>query len=520
MSALKCRVVEDHFDDFLEGGMTEKERVKVEMHLGTCESCRQSLAVWKGFVHSIRNEELDTLPPMFERRLAIAAAAERGPESRNANWKRWATVSCGFAAAAVVALVLALQGTGLFERADSSAVATLSNSNPEIEEDLRSNLLVTTAEDGRRVIAVSPGTNLWLDKDAAVQVQSTRRDLVRFRLDKGRVVAEVKPPIPGYRFIVATPSGEVEAKGTVFSVEVTDEGRGKARVLRGVVEVRRIGKNKRLPLAILTLKAGQEGSVGDVVPVTANKVAVQLDECLLTGCPETNQADVALLATEIDVSNSAPTIDISATPTETNDNLATRSGIRSDLESTKKSPLKARRTGYKSDSKTDRNRKKRMDSLVSLALAKRKVGKYPEAAEIYRRLIDEYPRSGAAQNALVSLGQLELKELGRPGRALKHFEDYLSRAPKGFLAEEARLGQVRSSGRLGRLDDVERTATAYLKTHSNGYAGAEVLRRRGDARRKLGNCEGATEDYRKIQIRWPGSHQNKLAAKGLAECEP
>ncbi len=507
MSGLKCREVEDRFDDFIEGEMSEAERISVEMHLGTCLECRESLVLWKGFIYSARNEDPEPLSPMPERRLAIAAVNEREPYPKTVNWRRWALVSCGAAATAVIALVLVVQGAGAPAASKLETVAI----EPPGEKQL-----VATRRDGRRVIPVSPGTNLWLDTNAEVRVVTMQRGMSRFSLTSGRVVAEVKAPVPGYRFIVVTPSGEVEAKGTVFSVEVTHEGEERARVIRGVVEVRKTPKAGEVSASPLTLRAGDEGTVGSDAPVRSEKTALQMDACLLSGCDDISHVDIACLSGEAGATKQ-PEVVQSVEP-ETIRDIEPEIGPGTVESQLKKKGSNSGSVKVKGEPEANLEETERLDTLVSLALARRKAGKYSFAAETYRELIAQYPRSEAAKNALVSLGQLELVELGRPRKALTYFEKYLSRAPKGFLAEEARLGQVRACDRLGKYNDVERAASDYLKTHPGGYAGAEVLRRRGDAKQKRGDCLGAMVDYHELKTRWPSSRQNARAAKGIAAC--
>ncbi len=528
MSGSKCRHVEDRLDDFLAGELSEKERIRVEMHLGVCAHCRESLALWKGFVQTARTEEPEPLPPMVERRLAIAAAAERGPEPQQVvvNWKRWAVASCAVAAAAVFALVFVLRGAGLEETPKHQALATRSETHPQVRKKSETDTVVEITADNRRVIRVNPGTNLWLDKEAVVRVEVMRRDEARFQLESGRVVAEVKAPVKGYRFVVVTPSGEVEAKGTVFSVEVSSSGKERARVLRGVVEVRKTAVKGRPAHRPLTLRAGEEGRVGDEIPSRAVDTYLQKDACLVRGCAGPDSMKLALL----EVARVAETEQLHSDAKSVEQPIESSvpvvvDAVKRNMKGSKQQRVRKRSpdAGYQvapAESSGSQSRDSRLDTLVSLALTQRKAGTYPMAADTYRELIREFPTSAAARNALVSLGQLELVELGRPERALKYFEDYLSRAPSGFLAEEARLGQVRAFDRLRRLNDVIRAASYYLDTHPGGYAGAEVLRRRGDAKRKQGNCLGAVEDYHRIKTWWPGSRQNKHAAKGLVECAP
>ena len=115
-------------------------------------------------------------------------------------------------------------------------------------------------------------------------------------------------------------------------------------------------------------------------------------------------------------------------------------------------------------------------------------------------------------------GQLELTELGSPESALEQFEAYLERAPRGALAEEARLGAARAHHLVGHPRDVIAATTRYLEHHPGGYAGAEMMRRRADARRALGDCGGAVDDYRRLQTWWPASREYQRAQSGLAAC--
>lgn len=526
MKSLSCRKIENGIDDFLVGNLAEDARIRFEMHLGTCEQCRESIALWNGFANAVREEPLDSYPPLVERRMVIAALARRGPEPRpsSVNWKRWASMSLAAAAVAVFALFITLS-TGTKDRATDKTqspaqVASVSKTNNN------DGLAVTTMKDGRQVIAVSPGTNLWLDKDAKVLVEHIETKNARFRLEEGRVVAEVKAPVKGYRFVVATPNGEVEAKGTVFSVEVGSEGVEKARVMRGSIEVRQTERESREVLKSVVLQAGEESKVGGTVPTVATSEEMALDMCVVTGCPdvELESGDQTETEDEQELSDDqAATADVVETEAVDNDlkfvitgrSSAARKGSGSESVSGPSSEDDVADDSEASNEKSP----SRTRTLVSLALERRRSGGYSMAAETYRQLIREYPGSEDARNALVSLGQLELVELGRPKAALDNFRSYLKESPRGFLAEEARLGVVRALNKLGRMEALIQEASEYLYKHPGGYAGAEVLRLRGDAKRRSGDCKGAVEDYNQLKAWWPASRQNEHAKKGMSICE-
>ena len=546
MNNLSCRQIENGIDDFIGGSLPEHLRIRFDMHLGTCERCRESIQLWRGFSRSMSEEQLDPYPPLVERRLVIAAVSERSPERKpkQTNWKVWTSLSAAAAAVAVIALFVTLSlETNVFTPADAPSGSVLVTTiEPGLEKS--DDLSVTTKADGRQVIAVSPGTNLWLDNDAKVFVENVQKDQVRFRLEEGRVVAEVKAPVKGYRFVVVTPGGEVEAKGTVFSVKVDPGGVEQARVMRGVIEVRQTDSEDGKVLNSVLLQAGEESHVGDTEPRKATPSLLALDMCLVTACSKT---DVTALeeraASEVgEVSQNLIPGDVDRQVGERQD-VERQDGERhsddglGDANDDPDSPLVI--SGRSATSRKNTSSRQSLSNqresivvpehssaehasqiqqIVSLAIAKRRAGLYPLAAEAYRKLIREYPSSAEARNALVSLGQLELVELGKPKDALSHFKEYLSRSPKGFLAEEARLGLVRATARLGQSALLIREASEYLYRHPGGYAGAEVLRLRGDAKRKSGDCPGAVSDYKQLKDWWPASRQNKQAAKGLAAC--
>jgi TolA-binding protein len=84
---------------------------------------------------------------------------------------------------------------------------------------------------------------------------------------------------------------------------------------------------------------------------------------------------------------------------------------------------------------------------------------------LYRELADLFPGTREEVTSRVSLGRLLLDRMGNPGRALQLFESYLSAAPDGTLAEEARLGRALCLGRLGRSDEERGAWEDLLASH-------------------------------------------------------
>ncbi|HEY2404648.1 MAG TPA: FecR domain-containing protein [Polyangiaceae bacterium] len=111
--------------------------------------------------------------------------------------------------------------------------------------------LVTSANGGA-ALALSSGTTLDIEHDARLGVISTGASQ-RFSLARGALSAKVAKLGVGERFVIGTPDGEVEVRGTAFQVVVADRAddcnpRVRTRVLvsEGVVEVRALGASWRV----------------------------------------------------------------------------------------------------------------------------------------------------------------------------------------------------------------------------------------------------------------------------------
>jgi TolA-binding protein len=87
--------------------------------------------------------------------------------------------------------------------------------------------------------------------------------------------------------------------------------------------------------------------------------------------------------------------------------------------------------------------------LFAQAVAERQAGRNLAAIATFRSLQREFPDAPETTIALVSLGDL-LLDTGRQAEALRNFEAYLRRAPKGTLLPEAWIGKARALETLGR----------------------------------------------------------------------
>jgi tetratricopeptide (TPR) repeat protein len=114
--------------------------------------------------------------------------------------------------------------------------------------------------------------------------------------------------------------------------------------------------------------------------------------------------------------------------------------------------------------------------LLQDARRQMREGRYEDAVSSYSSILTAHPQSEAAHTVLVSLGQLQLLQLGQPARALGSFDAYLA-AGGGPLAEEARAARIRALRALSRSADEANAIEEFLTKHPRSFE-TEALRSR------------------------------------------
>jgi TolA-binding protein len=104
--------------------------------------------------------------------------------------------------------------------------------------------------------------------------------------------------------------------------------------------------------------------------------------------------------------------------------------------------------------------------LFAQANAKRREGQPSRARSLYRELQQRYPRAPEVEVSHVSLGRVHL-ELGEGRAALEQFARYLTKQPRGPLAEEALFGKATALARLQRPQAECQTWEALLAAFPN-----------------------------------------------------
>jgi ferric-dicitrate binding protein FerR (iron transport regulator) len=503
MASLSCKKFERLLDDYERGVLNEEDSISCDLHLGTCGNCRELLDNWRSFQLRSRTAEPAELPPLVERRMVVSALSGSREVPRKRLRPILVPVAAGVAVLIFVSLFILLNRDGEIQR-DNSTV------NPESKTPIaHGDMASVTAVPTRSLLEVNSDIRLWIRAGTEVRVERNDSKEGCFFLAHGHVVAEIDKQKQGYRFVVKTPQGQVQATGTVFSVEVDNNKKSVTRVLRGTVKVvENTTESGNQPT--YSLNAGQSGVIGETGPIVADLEAIERDQCLISGCqPENNEMDVREEVALVKMAPGGKLEEASVKPRHKEQKKASQ--IEDTGEEDKVEPDTSHRSSPK---KKNIN----VDKRIEQALGHRKKGEYRLAAEIYRELIDEYQNSQTTLSCHVSLGQLELEELGRPGVAATYFERYLEKAPKGFGSEEARLGLVKAYTKIGDQKAIITACLNYIENHSKGYASAQVLETLVLQHLRSNDCTSALDAGSKLDELWPNSIESRRSKESLQEC--
>ncbi|MCS6816884.1 MAG: zf-HC2 domain-containing protein [Blastocatellia bacterium] len=106
---MSCAKYQDRLSDYIDGGLSGRERLDLERHLRECESCR-TICEDLLYIHQLSRElpEYEPSPQLWERiAAAIAAETRAEPSGLPMGIRRWWARSVFAAAAAAAIIVLA-----------------------------------------------------------------------------------------------------------------------------------------------------------------------------------------------------------------------------------------------------------------------------------------------------------------------------------------------------------------------------------------------------------------------------
>ena len=260
----------------------DEDALEILTHLDHCAVCREAVS------RKIAVQQLTLevgMDPIAARRLAVRVLAKEKSIAGIGHWwlrAAW-TASGGF----VVLLMLSVFSP-LFQgvRAHYDSIRTVEPSTAResaasaVEQAALSAIRLesrTTA----KTFHVRQGAAVWMQRGTEVDLIADTMTLARARIIRGRIIVDISRRTPGFQFVVNTPTAEVLSLGTVFSVEVADDGRETIRVAKSAVVVR--PKGERDPIVV---RAGEELVLGGADTKRADEADVEGDLCLVRGnCP-------------------------------------------------------------------------------------------------------------------------------------------------------------------------------------------------------------------------------------------
>lgn len=361
--------------------------------------------------------------------------------------------------------------------------------------------------DGRACLAIDPRIEVCLDRSttASVEAQGGPQTLVDVR--RGHAIARLDPLADGRTFALGSSDVRVVAVGTIFSIDVSDDGASiTAAVLDGVVEVQTGDATLRLEahevvrlhpgglerarlsadaeardLELLSSAPALDGDIGYVaIEVAPADAEVLVDDRAIGRSPvmtalkvgehriELRGADGARLGETLGVregtivarrfalSGSAEVPEPSPPQDEVLEIIEEETSPEAALRERPRGPVTSPR------------------ELLAEARTLRREDRWADAASAYRRLLRDHPRSSEAHTASVSLGDLLLDRLGEPEQAARAYLRYI-KGGGGVLAPEARWGIVRARRKQGDAKAERKAIDEFLKHHPDD-ARAESLR--------------------------------------------
>ncbi len=292
-------------------------------------------------------------------------------------------------------------------------------------------------------LEIARGMKLGLAEHARAVIDGSGERRLTLRLERGRVALRV-PPEQHWNVSVVTALGLVEVKGTVFSVELTDDDL-RVDVLRGAVTVKCPGAPAVMVSAgeSLGLPAADRSPLDDE---TAQQIRELLGELKKVSIDRTTPEPVEPAEPTGPVEEESPS----------------RSVTRTVKNIPKEMPLPEPPSP---------------GELIRQARACRMSGDWKCAAERYRQVRDLYPGRPEAATALVLLAGIEIDQLDRPGKAIDHYRQYLGLGGKGALAVEAQYGICRAWKTLGRSAEERQALEDFVTKHPRDINASEARKR-------------------------------------------
>jgi hypothetical protein len=478
--------------------LSDDEMAFSRQHEASCAECRRELGVWESFgavVAEAPRAPVDSLALTEILRQKLAAQARREPDLapielvRRPRGRRVAYVAAIVALAASVALVVKTRrdDPAATQLADvhvtmASADGSVDQKTTEAGTVVRQGVALRAAG-GPLCLSVEPSVRACLAEGSEAVLADATLAHRRFDLKRGRISVSLDPQPRGTTFTVSTEAGTVTAVGTLFSVEVPQDGAPTiARVVHGVVDVRprRGGSQSLRAHEAMALDASgprelvqdeeqrdvQLSRLGDLTAIEAKSARLDVQSVATSSVVQIDGIDSGRVPISIALRPGTHAIKITDEQLPIDESIELHRGehlVRSyELPSPGVMPIPVRLPAPEASASRDS-----AATLLEQARQLRSEGKFKEAVAVYRRLETNYRGSREAITALVSLGDLQLSRLHDSAGALQAFDAYLASGDK-LLWREAQYGRIQALRSLGRTNDERRAIEDFLKRYPTG----------------------------------------------------
>lgn len=486
--------------------LTADERLFLRDHVSSCPVCAAEASLWANLEQVLEEPERLTARPSYVQPQRKPAGVRLGRFLSGRAWHRPAVASVVVMAAAAAALLwsraktpvvvgppqpLAASSRGASTTgAANVAGAQLALAAGETRVNQQAALAgarlavgdVVSVADGQACVLVPPGVSVCLDGATELRIETLEAGKRRFRLLSGHAVAHLEKQPAGSSFGFETAAGAVVAKGTEFSLRTVDST-VTLRVYEGVVLNSRGDETSAYQAPTVALlsreaKASQPSDeadsrllelarfFGDRAPALLN-VSAATGSSVTLGALQLGTAPVSALVQPGDYRMEVSKVGFASIV----ERLTFESGLRiaRDFEATVELGAAAGRAGARASSAPATAS---AADLLERARELRAGGRYRDSAGVYQRLLREYASSAEARVALVSLGELQLSQLGDASAALRSFDAYLRGG--GALLQEASYGRIRALRRLGKVNEAQAAAAAFITTYPKSVQAATL----------------------------------------------
>lgn len=425
------------------GSNFAKERdARYLKHLAECEECRAT----EEFLERIGSDELadgldGPINDILERKITDAVL-ERYDSSRQITaGKETDKKRPAWAFAAAAALAVGVSAAVYFSVVDSADKENLAITKPPIvavkeearllegsrfvllmggvkmgdsaayaDRPLSLNAPLRT-NGGRAVVELPTGAAVVLEDGTELYVNEPEKNRIEVRLAQGEAFFAVDPGKERKGFSVLTDKGRIEVTGTAFRV-LAKGNEVRVDMLEGTVAIFESGGAR-------ALYAGFGAFLGDP----------RVDK-------NSEEDSAKMFARLREIKNLMPSMYI---PYDALDAMSDDKDRNVDSQE--------RRTGSVKHSSAP---KPSIRDLIERTREYKRIGDWRSASVAYEDLIAAYPKSNEAAVSRLALGNLYLRNLNAPSRALEFFDEYLKMRGMDSLSNEALWGKAESYRALGQ----------------------------------------------------------------------